>query len=298
MRALLAVLALFFLANLSAHAARVSGTATGGGAGAEADTLDTVFDRGKTIDGANSLANAVRIGDGTTPNCFFTSVTLGPQIRPCTDANMSTLIPANFNWILWDEEGAAAVETIDPDAASAQAMYTYGSAYKPLKSVWIPAGALYGDATQCPSAPSTVTINSGAPRSTFICTDNDASTLYGEVSGLDDWDGGTVTLTGHFVQTAADTSNLNADIAMACRADGDTINNTWGTEIAMDTAMGGSNKLDTITTAAITPNGTCTAKKTLLQFRYQMDAAGTTTAVATLHHLGFHLVYSQKSRSH
>jgi hypothetical protein len=79
---------------------------------------------------------------------------------------------------------------------------------------------------------------------------------------------------------------------MACRASADTINNTWGTEIAMDiTNMSGSNKIDKVTTAAITPNGTCTGGGKLLQFRWQMDATGTTTAVATLHVVGFKLEY-------
>ncbi len=267
-----------------------------GGAPTETQTLDNVFDLGKIINGANSLANAVQIGDGVTPICLYTDATLGPQVRPCTDADVKTIIPANFTWALHDVEGDAAIETVDPDAATVQGMWTYGTAYRPKKQIYFPAGALSTDGTQC-SAPAEVTINSGAKRWTIICADNDASTIYGEVEMPDSWDGGTVTLMGTFIQTAADTSNLNADIAMACRVDGDTINNTWGTEIAMDTAMGGSNKIDTVTTAAITPNGTCTGAGTMLQFRYQLDAAGTTTAVATLHHLGFKLTYSEKSRS-
>jgi hypothetical protein len=113
----------------------------------------------------------------------------------------------------------------------------------------------------------------------------------------DSWDGGTVTMMGQFIQTAADTSNMNSDIAFSCRGDGDTINNTWGTEVAMDTAMGGSNKLDTVTTAAATPNGTCTGGSKTLQFRWQLDATGTTTAVATLHVVGFKLEYTKASRS-
>lgn len=279
--------------------ARLGGGGSGGGGGGlseEADTLDTVFDRGKSIDGANSLANAVRIGDGTTPWCIYTDASAGPQIRPCTDANVRTIIPTNFTHALYDEEGGAAVETVDPDAANTHAMWTYGSAYQPKKEIWIPAGALSTDGTQC-AAPAEVTINSGAKRYTVICTDNDASTAYADVMMPNSWNGGTITVTGVFVQTAADTSNMNADVAAACRVDGDTINNTWGTEVAMDTAMGGSSKLDTVTTAAITPNGTCTGDNTLLQLRWQLDATGTTTAVATLHLLGFKVTYSEDSRS-
>lgn len=268
------------------------------GLGIVAETLDLqgTFALGKSITGANSRANAFRFGDGVTQMCAFTDATLGPTITPCTDANITSQIPANFTWALWDVEGAAAVETVDPDNGTKQGIWTYGTAYRPLKSVYFPAGGLNVDGTQC-GQPTERQINSGALRYTIICADNDASTIYGEVEMPDAWDGGTVTLMGTFVQTAADTSNMNADVAMACRVDGDTINNTWGTEIAMDTAMGGSNKIDTVTTAAITPNGTCTGGGTLLQFRWQLDATGTTTAVATLHMLGFKLIYAVKSRS-
>jgi len=54
--------------------------------------LDGAFDVGKEIDGANSVANAVRIGDGSTPMCFYTDASLGPMVRPCTDANVNTII--------------------------------------------------------------------------------------------------------------------------------------------------------------------------------------------------------------
>jgi hypothetical protein len=35
----------------------------------------------------------------------------------------------------------------------------------------------------------------------------------------------------------------------------------------------------------------------MMYFRYQLDATGTTTAVATLHHVGFKMEYSITSRS-
>lgn len=280
-----------------------NGTLTDNGSGsvsytpaAEADTLDTVFDRGKIIDGANSLANAVRIGDGTTPWCIYTDASAGPQIRPCTDANIKTTIPTNFTWALRDEEGAADVETIDPDAATQKGKYTYGPGYEPLKSVWFGAAALSTDGTQC-APPAEATINSGPKLYTIICTDNDASTIYGSVKMPDSWDGGTVTFEHVYLQTAADTSALNGDIAAQCRGNGEAPSSTWGTEVAIDDAgVTGSNQNDYTTSAAVTPAGTCAAGD-MLYFRYQLDATGTTTAVATLHHLGFKMEYSITSRS-
>lgn len=282
-----------------ATTAKLGGGGGGGGLGAESDTLDTVFDRGKVIDGATSLANAVRFGGDATAKqwCGYHDASAGLQFRPCTDSNVRTVIPTNFTGGVYDEEGAADMEVFNPDGATPHDIWSYpNAAYQPKKEIWIPAGALSTDGTQC-AAPAEVTINSGAKRYTILCADNDGSTAYADVMMPNAWNGSTVTLTGVFVQTAADTSNVNADVAMACRADGGTINNTWGTEVAMDTAMTGSNALDTVTTAAITPNGTCTGDNTMLQIRWQLDAGGTTTAVATMHLLGFKLTYSEDSRS-
>ena len=90
----------------------------------------------KVLTWANSLANALRIGDGVTAMCHYTDATLGPVIRPCTAADIKTIILNGFTWSLWDEEGAAAVEIVDPDAATKNAMYQYGANYKPLASIY------------------------------------------------------------------------------------------------------------------------------------------------------------------
>jgi len=258
--------------------------------------MSSAFGRGKSITGANSLANALRVGDSTNQWCFYRDSVAGLQLVPCTAADTGATIMTNYIWSLYDQEADADIETVDPDAATIKGIWTYGTAYKPRKSIDFSAGALSTDGTQC-AAPAEVTINSGAKRWTVICADNDASTAYGEIVMPDSWDASTVTFEGSFVQTAADTAVLNSDIATACRTPGDTINNTWGTEVAMDiAAMGGSNKLDQVTSGAVTANGTCHAGD-LLQFRWQLDATGTTTAVATLHVLNFKMVYSVTSRS-
>lgn len=272
----------------------------GDGSGAEADTLDTVFDRGKTIDGANSLANAVRIGDGITSACHYTDATLGSMARPCTDSNVNTIIPNGFTWSLYDIEATTAIETVDPDAASTLAMWTYGAAYRPKKSIWFGAGSLSTDGTQC-AAPAEVTpVASGPKVWSIICTDNDAATIEGSTKMPDAWDGGTVTFTHVYQQTAADTAVLNGDIACQARSNGEAPAD-WATglsEVAIDdAAVTGSGKNDMTTSGAVTCAGTGLAGGDMLYFRYQLDATGTTTAVATLHHLGFMLRYSVTSRS-
>lgn len=156
--------------------------------------------------------------------------------------------------------------------------------------VWDSSGFV-ADGTQCAN-PSKVTINSGPAQYTVICADNDASTIYGHVIMPDSWDGGTVTFELEYLQTAADTNALNADVCMQCRGAGETVNSTWGTEVAIDDAgVTGSNVVDHTTSGAVTPNGTCAAGDTLY-WRVQLDATGTTTAVATLHFLGAKIEYT------
>ena len=95
-----------------------------------------------------------------------------------------------------------------------------------------------------------------------------------------------------YLQTAADTNALNSDVTAMCRGATETVNNTWGTEQAIDDAgVTGSNAVDHTTSAAVTPNGTCAGGDTLF-WRWQLDATGTTTAVATLHMMGMKMEYT------
>ena len=52
----------------------------------ETDTLDTVFNRGKDITGANSLANSMSIGSGSVRTCIYTSGANESIISACDAA--------------------------------------------------------------------------------------------------------------------------------------------------------------------------------------------------------------------
>jgi hypothetical protein len=86
---------------------------------AAAPTLDTVFDSGKSIDGANSLANAVRIGDGTNQWCLYRDASLGLLMVPCTAAAVRQFVQTNQTGGAYSEEAAGDIYVIDPDAISA-----------------------------------------------------------------------------------------------------------------------------------------------------------------------------------
>ena len=212
------------------------------------------------------------------------------------DLNIEVVIGSGRQWILKDSSGNVIVQ-IEPGASGMGSKYTFGASYRPIKSIWFGAASLYGDGTNCPTDPTAVTINSGPKIPTFICADNNGSRLTGAVKMPDSYDGGTITLTHVYIQTAADTNALHGDVAAQCRGNGAVVNNTWGTEIAIDDAgVTGGARNDFTTSAAITPNGTCTGAP-MLYWYYELDATGTTTAAATLHHVGFMMEYSVTSWS-
>lgn len=94
----------------SVQAARVN--SAGGGAG----TLDQAFDGGKTIDGANSEANALVLGDGTRSTKEWCDATYGCVKKPSPLADSLWRVWTNMNAYIWDEESNSAFATIDPDA--------------------------------------------------------------------------------------------------------------------------------------------------------------------------------------
>lgn len=160
-----------------------------------------------------------------------------------------------------------------------------------VRSMNFGASGLSVDGTNC-GTPAEVTINSGPKLYTIICTDNDASTIYGHTSMPAGWDGNAVRFRHNYIQTAANTAALNGDIAAQCRGQGEAPSSTWGTEVAIDDAvLTGSNGNDWTESADVTPAGTCAAGD-MLYWRWQLDAAGTAAAVATLHTLGFLMEYT------
>lgn len=262
----------------------------GSGAGSEVDTLQSVFVRGKVITGANSLANAVRIGDGTTPMCHYTDATLGPMIRPCTDANVRTLVPNGFTWCWYDLEAGACAFTFDPDATGND-RYVWASGYRPIKTISFPADSLYvlGSAALVTD---TALVSGGLVSPYITITDSNSDGFYRYLVMDPKWDGGTVTATVTVVNVNGTPANaFEVDVSGACYPAGTVIPttiSTTGEQAATITfgssgSCGGSacnqNDPASATTAAITINGT-PAGGNFCGFQAQVDATATTETVA------------------
>lgn len=104
----------------------------------EVDTLATVTGRGRTMTDATSVGTALRVGDAIAPSCSYTDSTLGPVVKPCTDANTRTYIWTDKDWCIFDIEGNSCMVTVDPDAASPNAVYQFTAPYKPIASFLMP----------------------------------------------------------------------------------------------------------------------------------------------------------------
>lgn len=256
-------------------------------------TLDNAFDNGSEINGATSATPAI-IGNGTQKGKLYGDATKGFMIEPDPLGDSAWRCWTNFNCVIRDEEAAATMFTIDPDAASTRLMYEFGANYRPRGYFYVPASAFVGDGTNCPSSASAVTINSGPKVYTMICGSSSNGDMDFDVVMPMDWDGGTVIFEVSYTQTAANTSAMNSDIKAQCRAAGETPSSTWGTAIAIDdAAVTGSNAEDKTASAAVTPAGTCAAGDHLF-VRYTLDVTGTTTTEASLNFYGVGVYYSKR----
>ena len=263
-----------------------------GGGGGGAGTLDQAFDGGKIIDGANSVANAVRIGDGVTSLCIFTDATRGSIIKGCTDANARTYMWANFNWCLYDIEGESCTLTVDPDATDND-KYVWAAGYRPIKTLTLTADALYPRGSSA-LITDTALISGGLISPYITTTDSDSDGFYRYFVMDPKWDGGTVTATVTVVNVNATPANaLVMGISGECYPAGTAIPTTISATGAQNSTVsfgssgscGGSacsqNDPASATTAAITLNGT-PAGGNLCGFQARTSASGTTETVAGL----------------
>lgn len=250
---------------------------TGSGSGSVAQGLQANFAIGKEITGANSLANALRVGDGVTPICIYTDGALGgPVIRPCADANTRTYVWTNFTWCIYDIEGNACMLTVDPDATTKNAMWALGTNYrfeKVMRVALSPRGA---------AAINEESIVTNQPKS-FYATVTDANTdavdfSFSVTEDMNHITSVTVRLYG-VSKNASPSGNIDLDCALSSYRPGtDTFaaHSTTGEQTVLLTPATQNRQVAT-TSAAITINGTVATGATIYG-SCEVDATATTSA--------------------
>jgi len=265
--------------------------------GATAVTLDASFDVGKQIDGANSEANAFRVGDGTIEWCFYSdgSDAIG---EACVDADSTTRIQTNFNWQLYDVEGDRNFELVNPDAASTNLMWTYPTAaVRPVKSIVWMAAAMTADGTNC-ADPTEFTMDSGPEMWGFSCGDSNSSIFYGSVIMPDAWDAGVVDFELTLFHVTTETITFAGDFG--CKTAGDSQDfdgATWSASpVAADVGITTANDMEYGTAADVTCSGTAAAGD-ILVWRYVVDATNFSTNAANAKVIAVKMEYAVDSRS-
>lgn len=130
----------------------------------------------------------------------------------------------------------------------------------PLKAYWDAGSFTIPAASTCTAAALTQ-INSGPSAYTITCTDAGTSTFEGNLALPQDIATATFTLIVNDVDSSS--QHFAGDFSAMCRNNGTTVNNTWGTVQSVDVTMTTAQNNYTGTTAAVTPNGTCTSGATL-----------------------------------
>lgn len=268
-----------------------------GGVSAEADTLETVMGRGNTTTKCTA-ADPCEFSNAADVQAIQLIVddTNVAKIKSRVPADLEPTIPSGLKYCLRYEGDGACIETIDPTQAAMIDAYEYHADYRPIEQITFRADALYKNASSTCADPSSVRINSGPQVPSVICTNDAASQLDGSIRMPKNWDGGPVIFEISYVQTAVNTGSFISLIQAQCRAPGGTINNTFGTPVAItDAAVTGSNGFDVTASTAVTPNGSC-AGGNFLAFEWFVDIS-TTTTMASLHILEITMLYNVTSRS-
>jgi hypothetical protein len=221
------------------------------------------------------------------------------HILPDEASNTKTEIMTDKTWSLFDVEGDANIETVDPDAASTLAMFTYGANYRPKKSIWLDAGAASVDGTQC--ATPTESANTLVKTWTIVCQDSDSGAIYWKFTMPDSWDGGTITAELAVYQVGAGTNTIELDIAAMCYSHDEAVSAFASPptgEQAASITLTADNDILHATTAAITPAGTTCAGGDTVFVTAQVDATASHADIAAdAEIMGIKIEYSATSRS-
>jgi hypothetical protein len=239
-----------------------TGATSAGTAGALSEAGGVVSTSGGAVIGASPYlvfdTSAIAASDKT-----WTVLNFSGTIRPSTGAiTAGHVVTVDANGLLVDG-GAAGAGTWTDSSTSTGTNKTLvatdaggtNTITTGVKAFW-DAAALTPDGTNCTDATKT-TINSGPVVYIMNCTDNAGSTFDGHITLP------TAVATVTFTITVDDVDSSSQHFAgtfkAQCRASGATVNNTYGTGQTVDITMVSANVDYKQTTAAVTPNATCSA---------------------------------------
>lgn len=255
---------------------RWDGSAWVGVVGVGASTLDAAFDGGRVINSATS-ALPMEVGNGTQAVELGGDPTLGGFVRPKPLGDSGWRCWTNFNCIIRDEEAGATILTIDPDAASKNAMYQFGTNYKPLTTIHVPLNPR-GAATGAYES-----ILSNQPNDYYL-TVTDANTDAADFTFfVTNKMAGATTATFRLVgvsKNATPSGNIDFDCAMSTFTPGTdtyTAHVTTGEVTALLTPAT-QNRPVAVTTASHTINGGALVAGDIVKGSCEVDAGATTSA--------------------
>lgn len=149
---------------------------------------------------------------------------------------------------------------------------TGNAIWTPVRASW-DGGSLTPDGTNC-ADPTKQTINSGPVIYSFSCADSNSSTFDGHLTLPITMAGNLATVKFRLTVNDVDSSSqiFAGGFKAQCRASGTAPNNTWGTAQTVAITMVTANNDYSQTTAAVTPDSTCSAGSELF-WRFTIDAA-------------------------
>lgn len=274
----------------------------GGGTDLPTDTITTSESAPLKIRGTGGQSsNGINIyqHSGGTPTwkCVIANVE--------GDCNIIVKIDSGNYWELQDSSGNSIIK-IDPGASGA-ARFAIGANYRLRKTISFLADALYMNG--CTLVTDAALVTGGLIEPYITCGDNSAHGFHRSLGMPDSWDGAGLTFTPYLINVNATPANdyeikFSADCKANSEALGTTISTTGQQAALFDFDNSGTCgtacaqfDLAKVTTATVTPNGTC-AGGNLLRVQAQINATNTTTAqVADVKIIGVNMEYAVTSWS-
>jgi hypothetical protein len=214
----------------------------------------------------------------------FSFINFGGTIRPSTGAlTPGNMVTTNASGQFIDG-GAAGTGTWTDSSTNTGTNKTLrdtlaggtNTLYTPVRASW-DAGSLTADGTNC-ADPTKQTINSGPVIYSFSCADSNSYTFDGHLTLPITMAGNLATVKFRLTVNDVDSASqvFGGGFKAQCRASGTAPDGTWGTSVAVAITMTTANTDYSATSAAVTPNGTCSAGAELF-WRYTVDGTGTNT---------------------